>query len=268
MRHDMSGGILRKFFLLVLLAAFGLVASYLLFPHWWYARFSSWILAEPLKPPKTSAEARASGIRKIHEMSGEKPPVGEKRELSEEEINSVIEEQVSQKKADGSGVAADPNDVAAVLATGISEPQVLIDDGKITIAVNVDLKAFAPYIKAQSGHDLPEEFQKVTPLKAVAAISVENRVLTVKFTSFTLGNVALKNSVLSGMMSDLTEKLELQLRHAMLSPQMPWPFKEISTDEMSCTLPDFIDNVQVQKEKIVIHYRGGTSQTVTAPAAP
>jgi len=247
--------IITEFLLLVLLAIIAAVASYLLMPGCWREQFAVWLLDKPLGRPATSPEAAASGKKIIRQIQnpGERP-AGGKLELEEIQINSVIAETMEENH-DGNGGDTDPNNVTTVLAEGLSNPQVTINDNSITIAVNVDLKVFAPYIQQHSGQQLPPEFQKVTPLRAVTAVSVEDRVLKVSFTSFTLGNVPLKNSILGGAVSDLTEKLETYLRETVKS-QIPGEFKEVSPEETKYMLPDNVENVEVKKGKIIITYRG------------
>jgi hypothetical protein len=254
-----------RFFLLILIAIVATVGSYFLFPGWWREQFSAWLLDKPLGRPQTSREAAATGHKIIHQIKDpDFRPTSGKLELEEIQINSVIEEEMDKTHPGGGNGKTDPNNVTAILAEGLSNLQVTIDENSVTIAANVDLKVFAPYIKEHSGHELPPEFQKVTPLRAVTTVSIENRVLKVNFKSFTLGNVPLKNSILSGMISDLTEKLETYLRQTVKS-QIPGEFKEISPEEMTYRLPDNVENVEVQKEKITITYKGEAKESGTPP---
>jgi hypothetical protein len=259
MKFGPKGSILRKLVIMLVIAAVlcgGVYAGYRI--------WANWLLGTPLGKPQTSHAAAASGAKIIRQIKDPafRPESGT-LELEEIQINSVIEEEMSAN-LDNSAGEVNPNDVTAILAKGLSNPQVKIDDNSITIAANVDLKAFAPYIKEHAGQELPQEFQKVTPLRAVTAISIDNRVLKVNFTSLTLGNMSLKDSRISGMISDLTEKLETYLRQTVKS-QIPGEFKEVSTEEMSYRLPDFVENIEVQEGKITITYKKDAGEAGTQP---
>lgn len=260
MRRRIDGRILRNFFLIVVVALGAAVASYFIYPGMWRGLAFKLLLDRQIPPAKTSHEAALSGHETLNKIRT--AAVG-KWELKEMEINSMIDEQMRARQQEANG-HADPADIASVLANGLKDLQVKIEDNSVTIGANLDLKTLAPYIKQTSGKDLPEEFQRQTALEAKTRVSVDNRVLTINFETITLGKVSLKNSVLSGMMSDLTEQLETYLRQTVKS-QIPGEFKEVNTEQMSYRLPDNIENVEVVPEKIIITYKDLTGQSGAAP---
>lgn len=233
----------------------GLLAfSYLLFPRWWNHQLLNLLLEVPrLAPPITDEAAAIRLSQKMDRLSKSGAICNETWEATELEINSLIQRRMCEEKEKLGNGDPDPGD-AAVIAGSLSEVQVKIEDGAITIACNVDLSELAPLVRERFGWDFPEEAPPSTVLRATARVTVVNRVLRADFESFKLGNVNLKDSIFAGLASELAEKLEDHLRNKVQS-QMPGQFKKINEEEIAYRLPDNVENVEVLEEKIRILFK-------------
>lgn len=258
MRHGVFFVLWRSFFRIcvaVTAIVMLLALSYFMFTDWWNRQLLNVLLnVPPLERPEISREAADDLAAKIERIT--ESPQGiynETWDVTELAVNSLLDRRMHEEKAKLGNRDQSPEDTS-IIADSLSEAQVRIEDGRITIACNVDMVKLAPLAKERLGWDFPEDLPKSTVLLATAGVTVSERVMKVSFETIYLGNMGLKDSIFAGVIGELAGTLEGDLRNSVRS-QIPGSFEAISQDEIEYRLPENVESVEVLPKMIRITFR-------------
>jgi len=238
--------------------------SVLLFPGFWLGIAADIMLGDERigKPPTDpaaaiSAEIKISTLRNILHNGIEAVPPPD-IVFSELEINSYIEMRI--KDAQNDEWSEYPRNLSSreealhSTAEALENLQVALADRSLTVAGNVNLKQVASLIKARTGQELPEEFQRTVVFRAAFSVSTTDDVLRIESESLIIGRTFLHKSAPVRAMGVVSEKIETWLRQK-IAAQMPQGFQQISADETSFRLPENVGDISVSPGGIRLKFQ-------------